>query len=51
MGVRAGNFVPRALEDLAQPHVESFDYFIGDGLGYLVGNLRPVEVRDSPDYS
>lgn len=43
--VRAGNIVPRALEDLAQPHVESFDYFIGDGLGHLVDNMRPVEVR------
>lgn len=39
-----GNIVPRALEDLAQPHVESFDYFIGDGLGYLMENMRPVEV-------
>lgn len=42
--MRAGNLVPRALEDLAQPHVESFDYFIGDGLGHLVENMRPVEV-------
>jgi hypothetical protein len=46
MGVKAGNIVPRALEDLAQPHVESFDYFIGDGLGHLVENMRPVEVCD-----
>jgi hypothetical protein len=37
--------VPRSLEDLAQPHVESFDYFIGDGLSNLVSTMQPVEVR------
>jgi DNA-directed RNA polymerase I subunit RPA2 len=41
------NGVPKALEDLAQPHVESFDFFVGDGLKNLVRNMRPVEVVDA----
>lgn len=39
-------YVPATLEALAQPHVESFDFFIGQGLANLVQNLHPVEVHD-----
>jgi len=37
--------IPRTLEDLAQPHIESFDYFLGDGMKSLVEDLHPVQVR------
>ena len=37
--------VPRTLEDLAQPHIESFDYFLGDGMKFLLEDLHPVQVR------
>lgn len=36
--------VPAALEALAQPHVESFDFFLEEGLRNLVRNLRAAEV-------
>ena len=38
--------VPAALEALAQPHVESFDFFLEEGLRNLVRNLRAAEVYD-----
>ena len=47
MSAQSHSVVPRSLEDLAQPHIESFDYFIGEGLKNLVENMRPVEVRAS----
>ncbi len=28
MSAQSSSVVPRSLEDLAQPHIESFDYFI-----------------------
>jgi hypothetical protein len=37
--------VPRTLADLAQPHIESFDYFLGDGMKFLLEDLLPVQVR------
>lgn len=51
MSVQTSSVVPRSLEDLAQPHIESFDYFIQDGMRNLVENMRPVEVRDTPHSS
>lgn len=37
--------VPAALEELVRPHIDSFDYFISEGLERVVQELRPVEVR------
>lgn len=42
----SSKYVPAALEALAQPHVESFDFFLGQGLANLVQNLHPVSVVD-----
>ena len=37
--------VPVLLEQLVAPHVESFDYFLGDGLRLVVEGLAPLEVH------
>lgn len=34
----------RSLEALVRPHIDSFDYFIGEGLQNVVELLKPVEV-------
>jgi len=39
-----GEAVPRSLEDLAQPHVDSFDYFLDEGMEHLIEHLEGVEV-------
>ena len=39
--------VPLALEKLVAPHIESFDYFLGDGMQQVVRGLEPVEVSSS----
>lgn len=36
--------VPQAYEDLVQPHVDSFDYFLGPGMEAVVSGLEPIEV-------
>jgi hypothetical protein len=36
--------VPKELVDLVAPHLQSFDYFIGDGLEEVVQGLDPIEV-------
>jgi len=40
------NKSPRSLEELVRPHIDSFDYFLGEGLQNVVELLKPVEVRD-----
>lgn len=40
--------IPRSLQELVRPHIDSFDYFLGDGLLALVEQLKPVEVRREP---
>lgn len=37
--------VPAALEELVRPHIDSFDYFISEGLERVLQELQPVEVR------
>ena len=37
--------VPAALEELVRPHIDSFDYFISEGLERVLQELHPVEVR------
>ena len=43
-GLAAGDAVPPEFVDLVKPHVQSFDYFLGDGLTRVVELLEPVEV-------
>lgn len=43
-GLAAGEAVPPEFVDLVRPHVQSFDYFLGDGLTRVVELLEPVEV-------
>ena len=43
-GLAAGEAVPAEFVDLVKPHVQSFDYFLGDGLTRVVELLEPVEV-------
>ncbi len=46
-GMVHGTRVPQALEDLVQPHVDSFDYFLGEGMQHVLDNYDPIEVRFS----
>lgn len=40
-----GTQVPETLQQLVAPHIESFDYFLGEGLQEVVRRLPPVEVH------
>lgn len=47
-GVATGDLpVPQTLESLAQPHIDSFDYFLGTGMEHVIENIEPIEVRIS----
>ena len=35
---------PGTLDELVRPHVDSFDYFLGEGLQTVVDLVEPVEV-------
>ncbi len=43
-GLAAGEAVPPEFVDLVKPHVQSYDYFLGDGLTRVVELLEPIEV-------
>lgn len=43
-GLAAGEAVPPEFVDLVKPHVQSFDYFLGEGLTRVVELLEPIEV-------
>ncbi|KAK9863838.1 hypothetical protein WJX84_009250, partial [Apatococcus fuscideae] len=36
---------PRELLDLVQPHIESYDYFLGEGIQRVVEHIDPIEVE------
>jgi hypothetical protein len=40
--------VPRSLQELVRPHVDSFDHFLSEGLQSVVELLKPVEVHIQP---
>ena len=42
---------PKSLDELVRPHVDSFDYFIGEGLQTVVDLLEPIEVEHSCRWS
>lgn len=44
-GMAAGEEVPSALADLVRPHIDSYDWFVTDGLQAVVGLLEPIEVK------
>ena len=50
-GLAAGEAVPPEFVDLVKPHVQSFDYFLGDGLTRVVELLEPIEVTLAPLWS
>lgn len=43
-GQVSGDRVPPEFEALVQPHIESYDYFINEGMQLIVEQLEPVEV-------
>ena len=44
-GLGQGNVVPPAYEELVRPHVDSFDFFLAEGIHQVVALLEPTEVR------
>jgi len=44
MPAAPAGYVPEALEALTAPHIDSFDYFLRDGLRLVVQGLAPIEV-------
>ena len=44
-GEVVGTEVPAVYHDLVRPHIESFDYFLGDGMCKAIDELEPVRVR------
>ena len=46
-GTVQGQETPQELLDLVQPHIESFDYFLGEGLQRVVEYVDPVEVSSA----
>lgn len=43
-GLATGKKVPKIFEELVEPHVASFDYFLSDGIQKVVQHIEPVEV-------
>jgi hypothetical protein len=43
--------VPERYHDIVRPHVESFDYFIGEGMRKVTDNLQPARVRSRRKHS
>lgn len=41
----AGDHVPKEYEDLVEPHVQSMNYFLTEGIVEVVDDIKPVEVR------
>jgi hypothetical protein len=46
-GLAAGEAVPSALADLVRPHIDSYDWFVTDGIRAVVDFLEPVEVSQA----
>ena len=40
-----GKEVPSELEELVKPHVDSFNFFLGDGIRLAVADLDPYEME------
>ena len=44
-GQASGQHVPEEFEALTLPHIDSYDYFIGEGMQRVVEHLEPIEVQ------
>jgi hypothetical protein len=44
-GQAQAEHVPEALQQLVAPHVDSFNYFVGEGLAQVVQHLPAAEVQ------
>lgn len=42
-----GDEVPSEYSALVQPHVDSYDYFVNEGMQLAVESMEPLEVRNS----
>ena len=47
----SGNRVPEEFEALVRPHIDSYDYFIGDGMHVVVESIEPLEVSPSSNHA
>lgn len=47
-GLAPSNAVPPEYEALVQPHIESYDHFIDQGMQEIVEQLDPIEARLPP---
>jgi DNA-directed RNA polymerase beta subunit len=43
-GLAKGQGVPSVNEELVEPHVESFNYFLSEGMQAVVADMKPLEV-------
>lgn len=46
-GLAKGDEVPSINEDLVEPHVESMNYFLSEGMQLVVADMKPLEVCDA----
>lgn len=44
-GAYSGDHVPPRYAEMVAPHLDSYNYFIGDGMAAVVEGLDPFEVR------
>lgn len=42
-----GERVPPQLEALAQPHVDSYDYFLGEGMHHVIESMEGIEIENA----
>ncbi|EFN59491.1 hypothetical protein CHLNCDRAFT_138110, partial [Chlorella variabilis] len=40
-----GERIPSQLEALAQPHVDSYDFFLGEGMQHVIDNMDGIEIE------
>lgn len=50
-GFVVGEEVPAVYTALVQPHVDSFDYFVGEGMELAVASMEPLEVWEAGEGS
>jgi hypothetical protein len=45
-GQAGAEHVPETLQQLVAPHIDSFNYFVGEGLAQVVQHLPAAEVHE-----
>ena len=48
-GQARAEHVPETLQQLVAPHIDSFNYFVGEGLAQVVQHLPAAEVQQIVD--